>query len=247
MIMKPDNSENKGMHILIVSATSQIAEELLKNIDQYENTIYLTGRNKEKLNDLCANIKKAVCKAIVLDFSDNDFCKTLIGATNKLDGIIMFPGQFETVRVSKLHKYDIEKLFKINYFVPVQLFSALLDAKKINNRASVVFISSLAVNNAWVGNSIYGSAKAALERFCKSVALECSGKSIRCNCIRCGFIESKLSHKINKVYSTQILPRYPLGFGKPQNIAGLCMFLLSNDSDWITGQIIELDGGFSIT
>lgn len=245
--MKPGNPTERGMNILIVSATAQIAGGLINKIDQYGNILYLTGRDKKKLEEFSVNIRKAVCNLIELDFADDNYCDTLLRPINSLDGIIMFPGKFETVRVSKLHKYDIEEILKINYIVPAKLFSALLDAKKINKGASVVFISSLAVNNTWIGNSAYGSSKVALERFCKSAALECSGKKIRCNCIRCGYIESKLSHDINKDYIAQTLFRYPLGFGKVNDVAGLCLFLLSDDSEWITGQVIGLDGGFSIT
>ena len=134
----------------------------------------------------------------------------------------------------------------MNFLNIVRLIAGLFNHKRINPSSSILFTTSIAIENIWLGNGIYGSAKASLERFAKSIALEYSGKNIRCNCIRLGYIKSDLSEKIGNHYIENSLERYPLGIGDKEDVAQLCIFLLEAKSKWITGQTIIMDGGFSL-
>ena len=99
------------------------------------------------------------------------------------------------------------------------------------------------------GKVAYGSTKAALIGGCKSMALELAPKNIRVNCIMPGLVETEMSKKlfqtIHEHSKQEIVKKHPLGLGQPEDIAHLCMFLLSDASRWITSSAIPIDGGYS--
>lgn len=241
--MKQDKYVN-GKKILVVSATAEIARDFVLSLDQEDNTIYLTGRNQNKLSEIVSLFKKAQCKSILLDFTDDSYINKLKEFIDNIDGLVLFPGAYETIRVSRVYNDRKENLINLVFKAPVDIISTLLNAKVINRGASIVFISSIAAESVWIGNSIYGALKLGVERFCKSVALEYSGRKIRCNSLRIGFIESSLSEGISREYITESKKNYPLGEGVPSDIVGILHFLLDDSSRWITGQIISVDGGF---
>lgn len=99
------------------------------------------------------------------------------------------------------------------------------------------------------GNSIYSSTKAALNSTTKVLALELSPQRIRVNAIAPGQVETKLTEEISSIVSAEAIlldkSKYPLGYGTPKDVAYLTLFLLSSKSRWITGTILNIDGGRS--
>ena len=91
------------------------------------------------------------------------------------------------------------------------------------------------------------SSKAAIEAFSKSVALEFANDGIRSNCIAPALVQTEIYEQTMNAYNEEqwekIIRQYPLGIGKPRDVANLAVFLLSDLSSWITGNIIPMDGG----
>ena len=121
--------------------------------------------------------------------------------------------------------------------------------KKLNKGASIVFVSSISTQKATIGNAVYNATKGAVNAFVKSLALELAAKQIRANAILPGFVHTSIldNAKMSKEELEAHLKNYPLGrYGKPEDIAYLSTFLLSDKSNWMTGSLINLDGGFSL-
>ena len=141
----------------------------------------------------------------------------------------------------------MRELFETNTFVNFNFSKFLISKSKINKKGSIIFISSVAANRPYKGNSIYSASKAAINSFAKVLALEVAYKEIRVNCISPGIIPTKandsafsdddLVHQNNKI---------PLGFGKPSAIANGSIYLLSDASEWVTGINLIVDGGQSL-
>jgi NAD(P)-dependent dehydrogenase (short-subunit alcohol dehydrogenase family) len=128
----------------------------------------------------------------------------------------------------------------------------LLKNKLINKNASLVFISS--INGTTVGSkahTIYAASKGGINGFVMALANEISKQGIRVNAIAPGMLKTNLMEGVKLIVSSDNLDEhladYPLGIGAPKDVASLSMFLLSDQSSWMTGQTIVIDGGYSIT
>jgi 3-oxoacyl-[acyl-carrier protein] reductase len=129
----------------------------------------------------------------------------------------------------------------IKYFVPKMI------QNNINGR--VIFISSAFASRSKFGRSAYSASKAAMESFIRSCAIEYANNGILFNSIAPGFIETNLTRKNNTAEEiNEISKRIPLQrLGSPDEVASLVMYLGSSQNSYITGQTINIDGGFSIT
>jgi NAD(P)-dependent dehydrogenase (short-subunit alcohol dehydrogenase family) len=129
------------------------------------------------------------------------------------------------------------------------LISGLLKAKKLKKGASISIVSSISTYKHTPANSVYSASKSALNAFTTSSALELAKKKIRVNAVLPGFIQTNLMQD-DKVDNNQLekhLKNYPLGrFGTPEDVANILCFLMSDKSEWMTGNLIKIDGGFSI-
>lgn len=134
----------------------------------------------------------------------------------------------------------------VNFTSSVLLQSAILSTKKINRGASVVFIASRAAISPSIGNAIYSASKGAIISYAKCLGLELAPRQIRVNCICPAMVWTDLI--IQEGFSKEDLEeaqlKYPLKrYGKPEDIAYLAVYLLSNASDWMTGSVLDITGG----
>jgi len=138
--------------------------------------------------------------------------------------------------------------FKTNVF-SANIIIKLLTNKKANNSSlnSAVFISSNISNRGAKAMSTYGSSKAALDGLMRGLAVELAPK-VRVNSVLPGAVITEMTKAIfeNEEVSQRMSAQYPLGIGLPNDIAKAVSFLLSEQSRWITGQQLTVDGGRSI-
>ena len=163
----------------------------------------------------------------------------------KIDILINNAGSNLTSLIQMTKAADLHKIFQINYF-SIFLFTQIVLKNMMRNKSgNVINISSSAAYDAPVGRSVYSASKSALEKFSKTLSKEYSTFNIRSNIIAPGLIETnmmktstdskKLDDIINKLPSKRV--------GKPEEIADLALFLASNKSNYINGQILRVDGG----
>jgi len=144
-----------------------------------------------------------------------------------------------------------EEIFSVNVIAGFELAKIISKKKYINKEgASFIFISSVFGIISQPAIVAYSSSKGALISGAKSISLELASKKIRVNCISPGQIEStrmteSIFDKLSKEEKKKRIEMYPLGLGKPEDIANACAFLLSDASRWITGINLVVDGGYS--
>ena len=167
-----------------------------------------------------------------------------------MDGVVLCAGRAMTspFKFNTRDKYD--EVFNINYFAPVELLRMLLKKKKVNNNASVVFVSSIGgVMGYSVGNSIYGATKASIHSTMKFCAVELAPKGIRVNSVNPGMVNTPLigGGSISDEQYKADMERYPLKrYGEPEDVANGIIYLLSDASSWVTGHALVIDGGITI-
>lgn len=239
----------QGKTILVTGASSGIGKAIAILCANQGANVLLTARNKEKLEETLQLLPEGNHQYFLADLTLDDNIKELVSQLPLLDGVILNAGMVKTVPVQYIKKEDLNYMFNLTLNSSVLMIQQLLKSKKIKPESSICFISSVASQKITIGNSMYSAAKGALNSFSRSLALELAPKKIRVNAILPGMIETPILDA-GSVSSEQLdlhLKNYPLGrFGKPEDIAGLTVYLMADVSKWMTGSLLTLDGGYTL-
>jgi NAD(P)-dependent dehydrogenase (short-subunit alcohol dehydrogenase family) len=244
----PHPFELTGKKILITGASSGIGQTTAIEASRLGAVCILTGRNEARLAETLALLSGEGHQSFATDLLIKEGRDELAKCVPALDGIANCAGVVGPFPIRFLDDKKINEILDINYRVPVLMMSALMKAKKINTNASLVFISSIASQHPHKGGSVYGSSKAALETFVKTLALELQSQKVRCNCISPAMVKTPMYTHVEASMSKEELDkhvnRYPLGAGEPEDVAFAAIYFLSNASRWVNGVNLILDGGF---
>lgn len=165
-----------------------------------------------------------------------------------VDGLVYFPGTINLKPFARITEQEFLSDFQINALGAVAAIQHYLpNLKAANGTASVVLMSTVAVAQGMSFHSSISMAKGAVEGLAKSLAAELA-PSIRINVVAPSLTETPLAERLinspEKLEASE--KRHPLRrIGKPEDIAGIVQFLLSDQASWVTGQIIHVDGGMS--
>ena len=239
----------QGKTILVTGASSGIGKAIAVLCATQGATILLTARNKEKLEETLKLLPEGNHQYFLADLTLDHEINELVAQLPILDGVILNAGMVKTVPVQYLKKDDLNYMFNLTLNSSVLMIQQLLKKKKIIAEGSICFISSVASQKMTIGNSMYSAAKGALNSFSRSLALELAPKKIRVNAILPGMIETPIldAGPVSKEQLDLHLKNYPLGrFGKPEDIAGLTIYLMADISKWMTGSLLTLDGGYTL-
>ena len=240
-----------GKTILITGASSGIGREAALLMSKAGGTIYITGRDRKRLDETfqqlhhASPVRRHVSR--VTDLTVEAEMDALIADLPTLRGIVHCAGIVGPLPAKFITQVEIDRMFGINYHVPVNLTGKILRKKKLADGASILFMSTIAIKNPYFGGALYSGSKAALEAYSKTLALEMIAKGIRSNCIMAGLvntpmIENPSEETMKKEALERYLKRYPLGVGQPKDVANAILFFLSDASKWITGTSLILGG-----
>lgn len=240
----------EGKNILVTGASSGIGKSVAHITASQDAVVSITARNEERLNKTLQGLKpNNQHQAICCDLSSKADLDKLVDGLTPLDGIVLNAGAVKLAPIAFINDDSIDDLFEINVQSSIRLIQRLVKKRKLKKGASIVFISSIATQKATIGNAVYNATKGAVNSFVKSLALELAKKQIRANAILPGFVPTGImsDSEMSKEELDAHLKNYPLGrYGKPDDISHLAIYLLSDQSTWMTGSLINLDGGFSL-
>ena len=236
----------KGKTILVTGASSGIGQGVAVACAKMGATVILNGRNKQKLGMTLSQMSDGLHCIIQADLTDKISLQEMMAQMPKLDGVVHCAGVGQRVPCKSLTEYDVDSVMDANFKAPVLLQQALLEHKKINKKASIVFIASIASWSPSVGHSVYSASKGAIVSYSNCLALELAPRLIRVNCISPGMVWTDLVLKegveIEQLKEDEKM--YPLKrYGKPDDIANLAIYMLSDASSWMTGSNVKLSGG----
>jgi len=241
--------ENKN--ILVTGASRGIGKSIAIETALQGAQLNIVARDSERLNETREqlHVSKVAHNAILCDLASKDDLDHLVENLEPLDGIVLNAGAVKLAPIAFIKDANIDALFEVNIQSSIRLIQRIVRKRKLKKGASIVFISSIATQKATIGNAVYNATKGAVNSFVKSLALELASKQIRANAILPGFVNTGIIQD-SGVSDDQLeahLKNYPLGrYGKPEDISYLSIYLLSNQSSWMTGTLINLDGGFSL-
>lgn len=236
--------------ILVTGASSGIGRSIAVECSKMGATLIITGRNSARLNETYELLIGYNHQQYPVDLTNNEELQSLVRFLPKLDGFVSNAGIAipQVLQMSKVE--DINNVFDINTFVPINFTRLILQNKKLNKSASLVYISSINGNNcAYIGSTIYAASKSALTGFVKALALELAPRNIRVNSVNPGMIETGLL-KDSNIGSEELEKdklKYPLNrYGRPEEVAYAAIYLLSDATSWMTGSNLLIDGGFTL-
>ena len=228
---------------LIVGATGSIGSNLAEQMYSSGKEIHLVGRDESQLKNLSEKLNSPYTVANVLD---EGFVETIKSDISSIRGIAYCVGSIDLKPLKLATESDFNKCMKLNFYSAVDLIKGYQDNLKQNN-GSIVLFSTVAAQRGFTNHAIIASAKAAVEGLTVSLAAEFA-PNIRVNCIAPSLTKSKIAEPMlkNTTIAEGIAKAHPLKrLGEGKDSASLAKFLISEDSSWVTGQIIAVDGGRS--
>ena len=239
-----------GKIILVTGASSGIGKATAVVCSQMGAKLVITGRNETRLNETFSMLMGENHIQICADLTNPVSLDKLVEGLPKLDGLVNNAGIAKPLVLQLTDAEDVNEIMQINALGPIHLTRLILQHKKLNKGASLIYISSVNGNNcAYIGSSIYAASKTALTGFMKGVALELAPRGIRANCINPGMIGTDLlkDGSIGQEELESDRLKYPLKrYGTPEEVAYAAVYLLSDATQWITGSSLLIDGGYTL-
>jgi len=194
------------------------------------------------------NSKETKCISYKSDASIFSDCEKLIENVIKdfgnIDVLINNAGITKDKLLMRMSEEDYDRVMEVNMKSVFNMTKACQRTFLKNGKGSIINMSSVVGVKGNAGQSNYAASKSAIIGFSKSIALELGSRNIRCNVIAPGFIKTemtdKLSEEVIQSWNESIPLKRP---GESEDVANLCLFLASDLSNYITGQVINVDGG----
>ncbi len=236
-----------GRTVLITGASSGIGRASAIACAQAGASVILTGRDRERLDASLAMLGPGgVHRVITAELTDPVQLAALAEQTDMLDGVVHSAGVTGFAPVRMLQQGLLDTVMGANFTAPVMLTQQLLYRKRLRNGASMVFLSSLAAHTGTVGVGAYAASKAALEGFIRSLALEIAPRGMRANCVAPAMVATPMV-STDRDFLAEKSRHYPLGLGRPDDVAHAVLYLLADASRKVTGISLDLDGGLAWT
>jgi NAD(P)-dependent dehydrogenase (short-subunit alcohol dehydrogenase family) len=228
---------------LIFGATGSIGSSLAEQLKGSGYDIHLVARNEGEVSAIAS---KLGCSFTVVDVLENNFIEKVKSNVSDIKGIAYCVGSIDLKPLRMVKEEDFNKCMKLNLYSAVEAIKGYQESLK-KNKGSIVLFSTVAAQRGFTNHAIIASAKAAVEGLTVSLAAEFA-PNIRVNCIAPSLTNSKIAEPMlkNKVLAEGIAKAHPLKrLGEGKDSASLAKFLITDESSWITGQIIAVDGGRS--
>jgi len=239
------NLENKN--IIITGASGGIGNSIIKKLNEAGANILASGTRMEKLEELKENFKNI--KILKFDISQKDKIEEFIeNSTNELggslDGIVNNAGITQDNLAIRMSIDEWQKVIDIN-LTSTFLMSKFAIKKMLKNKSGkIVNITSVVGHTGNLGQANYTASKAGIIAMSKSLAIEYAKKNINVNCISPGFIKTAMTDKLDEKFKEVIVSKIPSArLGDPDDIANAVLFLSSNQSSYINGETIHVNGG----
>ena len=237
----------KNKNIIVTGASGGIGNSIVETLNMSGANIVASGTNEEKLEKLKSKFDDI--KILKFDISLADKIESFIeDATNLLGGsldcIVNNAGITQDNLGIRMSIDEWKKVIDVN-LTSTFLMSKFSIKKMLKNKSGkVINITSIVGHTGNLGQANYTASKAGIVAMSKSLAIEYAKKNININCISPGFIKTAMTDKIDEKFKDVIISKIPSArLGEPKDIANAVLFLASDQSDYINGETLHVNGG----
>ncbi len=240
-------SSLKDKNFIVTGASGGIGNSIAEKLHEQGANVLATGTRIEKLEELAKKFNGI--KTLKFDISQHEKIEEFINeATEKLggslDGIINNAGITKDNLTIRMSLEEWTKVIDINLTSTFLMCKYSIKKMLKNKSGKIVNITSVVGHTGNVGQANYTASKAGIVAMSKSLAIEYAKKNININCISPGFISTAMTDQIDEKYKEAIIAKIPSNkLGKPEDIANAVIFLSSDQSDYINGETIHVNGG----
>lgn len=221
-------------NIVVIGGNSGIGLSFVKIVAENHKISVL---NRSGMEEDIPNVQHYQYDALKDDFPISE----------KIDGLVYFPGSINLKPLKNLKDDDFLNDLQINLLGAVRTIRNALSLFQTNGLSSIVLFSTVAVNQGMAYHTSVAAAKGAVEGFSKSLAAELA-PNVRVNVVAPSITDTQMAGRIlgNEQAREKAAQRHPLQkFGQPEDIAAAVKYLIEDDSKWMTGQVLHVDGGMS--
>lgn len=241
--MNPFSLEGKS--ILVTGSSSGIGRAIAVLCSQMGAQVILHGRNQTRLNEVMSELEGEGHQIVTGDLTSEQDISDISETISFVDGVVHCAGIGHRCLCKQLNAAEINKVMNANFRGTVLLQTALLESKKINKGGSIVFIASRAAESPAIGNAVYSASKGALISYAKCLGLELAPlRRVNCICPSMVWTNLALEGGVDEATLKEQEKTYPMKrYGKPEDIAPLAVYLLSDASGWMTNSCVDITGG----
>ena len=236
---------------LITGATRGIGKQIALTLSKEGYDIALNFRNE---NDELSNIKTQIesngvkCLTIQGDISSFEDCEKIVKQTietfEKIDVLVNNAGITKDMLLARMKEEDFRQVIDINLVGTFNMTKNVISYMMKARQGRIINISSVVGISGNAGQSNYSASKAGIIGFTKSLAKELGSRNILVNAVAPGFIETSMTEVLKDEVKDEIAKSIPLKrMGTAEDVANVVKFLASGDSSYITGQVLQVDGG----
>lgn len=238
-----------GRRILVTGGSSGLGRAIAQACAARGATVVVNGRDGTRLAETLASLGDGAHASIAADLVEPAGRESVVAACGTVDGVVHSAGISRLSPIRLATPQHVSDVWKINYEAPTLLTQRLLAKNQVAQNGSILFLSSIAAFIGVAGVGVYSGTKAALIATMRCLAMEVVKRGIRVNCLAPALVETPLLAATEAVVASLEEQRaaYPLGFGKPEDVASASVFFLSDASRWITGTTLVMDGGLTIS
>lgn len=239
--------DQTGRSILVSGSTRGIGRAIAETLLSRGATVGVHGRDKGAAEEAALELDRERALPLAADLSDPEAARGLVESfverAGRIDGLVNNAGSGRPVAFRGVSLEDWRQTFRLNLEAAVVASQTAYHSMRAQRFGSIVNIASLSAHGPgkWMGAD-YAASKAALVSLTQSLALEAARFGIRCNAVSPGFVETDMTSALPETLRDSL--GIPLGrLGAAREVAAAVSFLLSDESSYMTGQVLHVDGG----
>ncbi len=237
----------KDKKALITGASGGIGKELARVLVEYDAEVCISGRNVEELNELKESLGDK-CHIVPCDLSNKNEISELVSKSEEvlgqIDILVNNAGITKDNIFLRMSDQEWEDVLNINLNSTFNILKLITKGMVKRKYGRIINISSVVGATGGAGQVNYAASKAGLIGLTKSLSQELATRNITVNCIAPGFIETPMTEKLDDNRKDIIIKSIPANrIGTPKDLSSAVIFLASQESSYITGQTIHINGG----
>ena len=236
----------------IFGASGEIGQSIASNLSEQGWSLYLHfHENKNVIDNMVSNLQNLYPKqefhVIRADLGSLDGVNEIVAQLFEVQVIVFASGQALYQLLEDTTSQEMEMVWKTHVQSPMSIIGRVSSKLRRFDRSYIVFIGSIWGETGAAGESVYSAVKGAQHAFVKAYAKEAGPSGVRINVVAPGLINTKMNESLNDEERQTLIDEIPLlQFGNPSDVANLVSFLTSGKADYITGQVLRVNGGWYI-